>query len=529
MSDPAVGEVLTRLATSKLGDDEKDLVSKALFPQAEESRDDDPGERVPAARASDEATRRLFIESIRVRGFRGIGDECQLALSPHPGLTLVTGRNGTGKSSIVEGVEFVLTGQSLRWAGRSVERKAGWRNLHSPAQPQAVVTLQRPGLPEPHIFSATWDGDNVEKATRTVSIGGTPTRPIETPLWDGALATHRPILSYAELAKIVEGTPSDRYNALAPVLGMQSLQAPLNRLGESKKLAEQQHEAGVLAVKALLPDLQASADDRALRAYAALDGPWDLDAVDDIVTGTQSASTQREQVLRELEQLAPPNQERVIEHSDALKNAARQVSTLEGTEAGRADVLAELLRSAIRLHELHGDGDCPVCGRDSALHSDWVQQAKREIERLKSVATKMRTAQSVLETARRGVHSLAKSPPEVLTRVVDHAPQIDASGLTAAWNAWATLPNGDEELADHLLSGYEAVERATVQVRTAARSFREEQDADWRPLAQRLSEVLPLARESEKANKSLPGVGRAEKWLKDTEAEIRDGEIRGHR
>jgi len=105
MSDPAVGEVLTRLATSKLGDDEKDLVSKALFPQAEESRDDDPGERVPAARASDEASRRLFIESIRVRGFRGIGDECQLALSPHPGLTLVTGRNGTGKSSIVEGVE----------------------------------------------------------------------------------------------------------------------------------------------------------------------------------------------------------------------------------------------------------------------------------------------------------------------------------------------------------------------------------------------------------------------------------------
>ena len=33
------------------------------------------------------------------------------------------------------------------------------------------------------------------------------------------------------------------------------------------------------------------------------------------------------------------------------------------TVAGRSDDLASLLDHALRFHETHGDGDCPVCGR----------------------------------------------------------------------------------------------------------------------------------------------------------------------
>ena len=41
----------------------------------------------------------VFVNSIAVQGFGGIGPRCTLELAPGPGLTLVVGRNGSGKSS----------------------------------------------------------------------------------------------------------------------------------------------------------------------------------------------------------------------------------------------------------------------------------------------------------------------------------------------------------------------------------------------------------------------------------------------
>ncbi|WP_280314977.1 AAA family ATPase [Nocardia wallacei] len=65
----------------------------------------------------------IFLRTIRVRGFRGIGPEAALELRPGPGLTLVVGRNGSGKSSFAEAAELALTGVNRRWEGRS----AVWR------------------------------------------------------------------------------------------------------------------------------------------------------------------------------------------------------------------------------------------------------------------------------------------------------------------------------------------------------------------------------------------------------------------
>lgn len=38
-----------------------------------------------------------FIKAIVVQGFRGIGGSARLDLIPAPGLTVVSGRNGSGK------------------------------------------------------------------------------------------------------------------------------------------------------------------------------------------------------------------------------------------------------------------------------------------------------------------------------------------------------------------------------------------------------------------------------------------------
>ncbi len=61
----------------------------------------------------------VYLGAITVAGFRGIGPATTLPLQPGPGLTLVVGRNGSGKSSFAEAAEVLLTGTSLRWEGRN--------------------------------------------------------------------------------------------------------------------------------------------------------------------------------------------------------------------------------------------------------------------------------------------------------------------------------------------------------------------------------------------------------------------------
>lgn len=89
---------------------------------------------VLAALESPEELDQLPVPSCRItaQGFRGIGPEATLDLTPGPGLTLVVGRNGSGKSSFAEGLELLLTGDTYRWSQRSKVWRDGWRNLHHP-------------------------------------------------------------------------------------------------------------------------------------------------------------------------------------------------------------------------------------------------------------------------------------------------------------------------------------------------------------------------------------------------------------
>ena len=72
-----------------------------------------------------------YLKAITVAGFRGIGQKKTLELPPGPGLTLVVGRNGSGKSSFAEALELLVTGDTYRWANRAKVWQQGWRNLHA--------------------------------------------------------------------------------------------------------------------------------------------------------------------------------------------------------------------------------------------------------------------------------------------------------------------------------------------------------------------------------------------------------------
>src|SRR4051812_41088610 len=158
----------------------------------------------------------VWLRSVTVEGFRGIGAPAALALEPSPGLTVVVGRNGSGKSSFAEGLELLMTGRLKRWEKRPKAWTETWQCLHHDGPTRLSAELAIEGSAEPATLTQEW-----AKGTTHDDAGG---RPAPAALlaehgWDRALPSFRPFLAYAELATMFD-TLSSLYEALTPVLGL---------------------------------------------------------------------------------------------------------------------------------------------------------------------------------------------------------------------------------------------------------------------------------------------------------------------
>ena len=87
-----------------------------------------------------------FLRSIEVSGFRGVGPTVRVPLHPGPGLVVIAGRNGSGKSTIAEALEMALTGKSYRWLNRTAVWTGSWRNLHGGATTSIRVEIAEEGV-----------------------------------------------------------------------------------------------------------------------------------------------------------------------------------------------------------------------------------------------------------------------------------------------------------------------------------------------------------------------------------------------
>lgn len=143
MDDALLGIVLERLKKSPLAEQATDLLLAAF--ESEESLSALLGgqaiERSSAGRAGAAPLEPAgaYLRSLIVSGFRGIGQPATLSLQPGPGLTVVVGRNGSGKSSFAEALEVLLTGELRRWEKLSAVWRQGWRSMHQPEQAEITA------------------------------------------------------------------------------------------------------------------------------------------------------------------------------------------------------------------------------------------------------------------------------------------------------------------------------------------------------------------------------------------------------
>jgi chromosome segregation protein len=88
----------------------------------------------------------MKIKRIELSGFRGVKNKITVPLGP--GFTIITGRNGSGKSSICDALEYALTHQLTRFSpadvegGERIDDYIWWRDGSRPSGRRVEVVFQ---------------------------------------------------------------------------------------------------------------------------------------------------------------------------------------------------------------------------------------------------------------------------------------------------------------------------------------------------------------------------------------------------
>jgi recombinational DNA repair ATPase RecF len=479
----------------------------------------------PHASQASPAPAGAFLRSVMVEGFRGIGRAQTLEVAPGPGLILVVGRNGSGKSSFADALEVLLTGDSLRWKDRAAVWRDGWRNLHHPTACLSATFLVE-GERGPCVVARRWKDDaDFDVAETGVEFPGRPKSDLDSLGWTSALRTHRPFLSYNELGSLLDEGPSKLYDALSSILGLEDLVQGQGALQEARKSREKALKDATEGRDRLLQRLRGVDDERARRAVAAIEGKkWDLGALEAVLDAGGTSPTDRAEadVLRAIASLEPPDPARVADAVAEMRAAASALTSATGTAAARSRDAAKLLEAAIAFHADHGDGDCPVCGREKALDRAWDKRQRTALARLREAAREADAAHVRAEAARRRWEDLAVLKGEALQRAGEVG--LDLRELVEALGVWVQAKSITDlgDLAGHVESASGPLREAVLRLREAARAGLERREDLWRPLTVEVASWLLAAREAVRGAADLERLKPAEAWLKKAAAGIRD-------
>jgi recombinational DNA repair ATPase RecF len=471
-----------------------------------------------------------YLGAVRVAGFRGVGAEATLGLTPGPGLTLVVGRNGSGKSSFAEAVELLVTGRlkRLELHSEAVWRR-GWRNIHGSVAPLVEVDLVVEGSRGPTKVRQCWADDaQMAEGTTSVQVAGEPIRGRERLAWDEAAASHRPFLSHAELETMI-GAPSVLYDFLAGVLGLEDLTRASSLLAATAKAVEAPLAQAKGSLPQLLEELGALDDERASAVRERLGGrKWDVDGASRLAAGVTGTERGGEiETLRRIAQLTTPDLDEIERTAGALREAGRRLATASGTEAARSRRLADLLDAALDHHHREGDGACPVCGRAGALDAAWRSATEAEVRRLRAEATAADEAHSAAQAAVRSTLRLLAPPPAWLGGIVAG---VETDDLDQAWTTWASPPqaahDGDlPQLARHLESAGTALAAACERASSHAALALAVREDRWAPLAARIASWCEVAAPAMAAAAATPDLKAARQWLMGAIDDLRNDRL----
>ena len=467
--------------------------------------------RLPRRDESPDVQATVYLDRVSVAGFRGIGPKATLHLRPEDGLTLIVGRNGSGKSSFAEAIELALTGDSQRWAERNSIFRDGWRNLHTSAPCEIDLIARLDGVAAPLRIRRSWADDAIEPDQAEIS------QPDADALgWRQPMETYRPFLTANDLGRLMSSRPSELFDAMAPLLAIEPVTDAETRLKSLRKVYDDRAKvvrAGRAALRAALAEVD---DDRALAAGRLLAAARpDLDAVDKLLSDGDETNP-AVAAYRKLTATPDPGSA-----EDAAARLVAAASVVAGLPAAPDDV-TRLLQAALEHYDRHGAGPCPVCATGT-LDQAWHDAAEQRLGQARRGAGARREAEEALHSARRDAARLLTFdldlPADLPTDVRDE--------FAAALDQWraGTAEADPHVLAAHLRAHHPALRAAAEHVRAAAADWLHTRHDAWREHAADLQNWLTEARTARRDEEPLDLVKQALAWIKPAIAELRTAQL----
>jgi energy-coupling factor transporter ATP-binding protein EcfA2 len=396
----------------------------------------------------------VFLRSIQVEGFRGIGPQAQIKFAGGPGLTIIAGSNGSGKSSFAEALERVLTGTAQRWE-KGVADEKEWRNVHTKDRPSAVrVVWREDGDKTDSSLKLEWaEGEDFKDAATMILRSGQASQPWAGTNWGDLIERYPPLLSYTAFAKILQGTQLELFDVFNPLLGLGPLESADTRIQQRHKELESAEKLVANAWLVMQRACEASGISSLIElVVAAASAGLEPSAVLERALAGDATSVDGA-TLRRLAEVTPIDASKMVTLAVAVLKATETLAKSSDTDTERDERLLAVLRSARDVHLHDAALFCPVCSTGT-LDDAWAASAQLSIDaiehRLRALHNARalhRSAQNELLAALPATESVptiaeipnsmeARSAVGMLRSLVDVSP-LDVAALRTAADAAA--------------------------------------------------------------------------------------------
>ncbi|SRR5579864_1186916 len=175
------------------------------------------------------------IQEIELSWFRGAADRA--TLKPMSKNLVVYGANGSGKSSFVDGLEYIISNERIEHLAHEYSghrQLLGVRNTHAPAEASSMIHL---------VFDAERDVSAVISSDGRVKYQDSPPGLLEKIReWD----LMRTVLRQDKVADFIHRTKGQKYAELLPLLGLQTHEYAADNLRKLKEEIENQANESIV-------------------------------------------------------------------------------------------------------------------------------------------------------------------------------------------------------------------------------------------------------------------------------------------